>query len=432
VVPAFQTFRDAVAEHMGDATRGSSEGGRGHRLRAAFVVVETGLALMLLVGAGLLVRSFVRILNLDPGLDAAQVMTLRLTLPDARYPESDRIHGFFDRLLTDVRALPGVRSAGGASSLLLSRLPNSSTLRVQGVPPPPAGTPEEPVTNDSVTTGFFETLRVPLKRGRLFEARDAHPADALRVRPVPTLAVVNEALVRRFFPGQDPLGRRITFGDPNNPRTTWSEIVGVVGDVRRSGLDKDPRAEVYFYQGQAPDNGLYLTVRADADLHGVARAVQKAVWAIDPDQPVAGVRPLEDLLRGTVAERRLSVALLAAFGGLALVLAAVGIYGVMAFSTAQRTRELGIRLALGAEPRDVLRLILRDGARLSALGVGLGVVGALAASRVVASMLFGITPTDPLTFAVVVGLLGGAALLASYLPARRATRVDPVVALRQE
>jgi predicted permease len=246
------------------------------------------------------------------------------------------------------------------------------------------------------------------------------------------VVVVNEALVRRFFPGQDPLGRRVTFGNPANPQTTWSEIVGVVGDVRRSGLDKAPRAEAYFYQGQVPDNGLYLAVRADGDLYGVAHAVQRAVWAIDPDQPVASERPLEDLLQATLAERRLSMGLLTAFGGLALVLATIGIYGVMAFSTAQRTRELGIRLALGAEPSDVLRLILRDGARLSAMGVGLGFLGALAASRVVSSMLFGISPTDPLTFAVVMGLLGGAALLASYVPARRATRVDPAVALRQE
>ena len=432
LVPAVQTFREAVSEHLGDATRGSSEGGRGQRLRASFVVAETGLALVLLVGAGLLVRSFIRILNLDPGLDASQVMTVRLTLPDLRYPENDRIHAFYDRLLTDLRALPGVRSAGGASSLLLSRLPNSATLRVQGVPPPPPGTPEEPVTTDSVTTGFFETLRVPLKRGRLFEPRDAHPADQLRARPVPTVAVVNEALVRRFFPGQDPLGRRITFGDSTNPQTTWSEIVGVVGDVRRSGLDREPRAETYFYQGQVPDNGLYLALRAEGDLFAVAHAAQEAVWAIDPDQPIASMRPLEDLLRGTVAERRLSMGLLAAFGVLALLLAALGIYGVTAFSTAQRTRELGIRLALGAEPRDVLRLILRDGARLSALGVGLGVAGALAASRAVSSMLFGVSPTDPLTFAAVVGLLGSASLLACYIPARRATRVDPVVALRQE
>ena len=401
-------------------------------LRASFVVAETGLALVLLVGAGLLVRSFARILNLDPGLDASKVMTLRLVLPDARYPEGDRIHAFYDRLLTDLRALPGVRSAGGASSLLLGRLPNSSTLRVQGVPAPPPGTPEEPVTLDAVTTGFFETLRVPLKSGRLFEARDALAADELRARPVVKVAVVNEALVRRFFPGQDPLGHRITFGNPANPRTNWAEIVGVVGDMRRSGLDKEPRAEVYFYQGQRPDNGLSLALRADGDLFAAARAAQRAVWAIDPDQPIASMRPLADLLRGTVAERRLSMGLLAAFGALALLLATIGIYGVMAFSTAQRTRELGIRLALGAEPRDVLRLILRDGARLSALGVGLGVVGALAASRAISSLLFGVSPTDPLTFATVVGILGSASLLACYIPARRATRVDPVVALRQD
>jgi putative ABC transport system permease protein len=432
LVPAIQTFREGVSDHLGDATRGSSEGGRGHRLRAAFVVAETGLALVLLVGAGLLVRSFVHVLNLNPGLDASQVMTIRLVLPSARYAEADRIHAFYDRLLTDLRTLPGVRSAGGASSLLLDRLPNSATMRVQGVPAPPPGTPEEPVTTDSVTTGFFETLRVPLKSGRLFEARDAHPAEELRARPVPSVAVVNEALVRRFFPGQDPLGRRITFGDPANPKVNWWEIVGVVGDMRRSGLDKEPRAEAYAYQGQVPDNGLYLAVRADGDLFAVGRAAQKAVWAIDPDQAIGGMRPLEEMLRGTVAERRLSMGLLAAFGALALLLAAIGIYGVMAFSTAQRTRELGIRLAMGAEPRDVLRLILREGAQLSAWGVGLGVVGALAASRAVSSMLFGVSPTDPLTFAAVVAILGSASLLACYIPARRATRVDPVVALRQE
>ncbi len=432
LVPAIQTFREAVSEHLGDATRGSSEGGRSQRLRASFVVAETALALVLLVGAGLLVRSFVRILNLNPGLDASRVVTLGLTLPDARYPEADRIHAFYERLLTDLRALPGVRSAGGSSSLLLSRLPNSGTLRVEGVAPPPPGTPEEPVTTDSVTTGFFETLSVPLKSGRLFEERDAHPPEALRARPVPTVVVVNEALVRRFFPGQDPVGRRITFGNPSNPRVIWSEIVGVVGDVRRSGLDKEPRAEAYAYQGQVPDNSLYLTVRADGDLLAVARAAQRAVWAVDPDLPISGVRPLADLLRGTVAERRLSMGLLAAFGALALLLAAIGIYGVMAFSTAARTRELGIRLALGAAPRDVLHLILRDGAKVAALGVGLGVVGALAASRFLSSMLFGVSATDPVTFAAVVGLLGSASLLACYIPARRATRVDPMVALRQD
>jgi putative ABC transport system permease protein len=421
-----------VTEHLGDATRGSSEGGSGRRLRAAFVVAQTSLALMLLVGAGLLVRSFVRILDLDPGLDARQVVTLHLTLPAARYPENDRIHGFYERLLAEVRALPGVKSAGASSSLLLSRLPNSGTMRVQGVPPPPPGTPEEPVTTDSVTTGFFETLHVPLKKGRLFEERDALPADELRKNTAPRVAVVNEALARRYFPDQDPLGRRITFGNPTNPQVTWAEIVGVVGDVRRSGLDKEPRAEAYFYQGQYPDNGLYLTMRTEGDPFAAAREAQKAVWAIDPDQPVAGVRSLEDLLRGTVAERRLSMWLLAAFGALALLLAAIGIYGVMAFSTAQRTRELGIRLALGAQPGDVLDLVLREGARLSAWGVGLGVAGSLVASRAVSSMLFGVSPTDPLTFVAVVILLGGAALLASYVPARRATRVDPLVALRQE
>jgi putative ABC transport system permease protein len=432
LVPAIQTFREGVSDHLGEATRGSSEGGRGHRLRSAFVVAETAVALMLLVGAGLVVRSFVRILNLDPGLDASQVMTLHLVLPETRYAEADRVHAFYDRVLTDLRALPGVRSAGGASSLLLDRLPNSGTMRVQGVPAPPPGTPEEPVTTDSVTTGFFETLHVPLERGRLFEARDAHPAEELRAGPVPSVVVVNEALVRRFFPGQDPLGRRITFGNPANPKVNWSEIVGVVGDMRRSGLDKEPRAEAYAFEGQVPDNGLYLALRADGDLFAVARAAQKAVWAIDPDQPIASMRPLEDMLRATVAARRLSTGLLAAFGALALLLAALGIYGVMAFSAASRTRELGIRLALGAQPRDVLRLILEDGARLSALGVGLGVLGALAASRAVSSLLFGISPSDPLTLALVVALLGSVSLLACYIPARRATRVDPVVALRQE
>jgi len=343
------------------------------------------------------------------------------------------VRGFYDRLLADVRSLPGVRSAGAASSLLLSRLPASSTLSVQGQPPPPPGTPNEPVTLDTVTTGFFETLRVPLKRGRLFEARDARSAEELRAKPfAPRIAVVNEALVRRFFPGQDPLGRRITFDDPSQPDANWSEIVGVVGDVRRSGLDKEPRAEVYFYDGDAPDRRQYLAVRADGDPFAAARAVQKAVWGVDPDQPVASVQTLDDLLRGTVAERRLSMLLLSGFGMLALALAALGIYGVMAYSTARRTRELGIRLALGAQPRDVLGLVLRDGARLSAWGLGLGVAAALAGSRAVSSLLYGVPPSDPPTFVAVIAVLGGAALLASYLPARRAARVDPLLALRHE
>jgi putative ABC transport system permease protein len=432
LVPALQTFRDAVGEPLSDAARGSSEGGT-HRVRSAFVVAQTALAVVLLVGAGLLVRSFVRILGLDPGLDASQVATLRLALPATRYPEPDRVRGFYDRLLSDVRSLPGVRSAGAATSLLLSRLPASSTLSVQGQPPPPPGTPNEPVTLDTVTTGFFETLRVPLKRGRLFEARDARSAEELRANPfAPRIAVVNEAMVRRFFSGQDPLGRRISFDDPSRPDANWSEIVGVVGDVRRSGLDKEPRAEVYFYQGDSPDRRQHLVVRAEGDPFVAARAVQAAVWAIDPDQPVSGVRTLEDLLRGTVAERRLSMLLLSGFGALALGLAALGLYGVMAYSTAQRTRELGIRLALGAQPRDVMGLVLRDGTRLAALGLGIGVAFALAGSRAVSSLLYGVPPNDPTTFAAVVAVLGGATLLASYLPARRAAGVDPVSALRNE
>jgi predicted permease len=317
-----------------------------------------------------------------------------------------------------------VEDVGLGSSILLSALPNSSTLSVEGQPPPDPGAQNSPVPYDAVTSGYFTTLRIPLKQGRLFTDLDA--AGSLRV------AVVNESLVRRFFPKGDALGRRVTFNNPSNPNARWQTIVGVVADTRRGGLERAPWAEVYFPQAQAADSSMYALVRTAGDPLAIAKAAQAEVWAIDRNQPVASLRTVDAILARSQANRRFTTLLLALFSIVALTLAAIGIYGVMAYSTAQRTQEIGIRMALGARRSDVLRMVLIEGLTIGGTGLALGLAGAFALTRFMSGLLFGIGARDPLTFvALPLGLLVVAAL-ATLIPAARATRVDPSIALRAE
>jgi putative ABC transport system permease protein len=281
-----------------------------------------------------------------------------------------------------------------------------------------------PVPYDSVTPGFFTTLQIPLRRGRFFTSGDGPDAQAV--------AIVNEAFVRRFFPDQDPLGRRVTFDNPGRPDTRWQTIVGVVADTKRGGFGRAPWAEIYFPMRQAPDPRVYVFLRTSGDPMALAAAAQAAVWSIDRDQPIAAIRTVRELLAQQEANRRFTTLLLGLFAAVALVLAAIGIYGVIAYATAQRTQEIGIRLALGADQRSVMRLVLAGGLRIAVAGLALGLAGAFALTRVLSGLLYGVGSRDPVTFVLVPFALLLVALAACWIPARRAMKVDPLIALRAE
>ena len=424
MAPAFQGAAATAGEALKEGGRAGSEGSRGRRMRSVVAVVEIAVALVLLIGAGLLVRSFLAMNSVDLGFEPRNVLAMRIDLRGARYREDARVVNFSTDLSARLRSLPGVESVGLGSSILLPALPNSASLSVEGQPPPDPNAPNIPVPYDAVTSGYFETLRIPLKQGRLFT--DADTAGSLPV------VVVNESLVRRFFPKGDALGRRVTYGNPTGPNARWQTIVGVVADTRRGGLEREPWAEVYYPQAQAADTSLYALVRTTGDPLASAKAAQAEVWAIDRDQPVASVRTVDAILARSQANRRFTTLLLGLFSIVAVTLAAIGIYGVMAYSTAQRTQEIGIRMALGARRGDVLRMVLGEGLTIGAAGLGLGLAGALALTRFMSGLLFGVGTRDPLTFvALPFGLLLVAAL-ATLIPAARAIRVDPSIALRSE
>jgi putative ABC transport system permease protein len=422
--PALQGAAVTAAEFLKEGGRGASGGRRGRRLRSAIAIVEIAVALVLLIGAGLLVRSFVAMSEVELGFDPRKVLVLRVDLPDARYPRAPQVLAFYNDLASRLRALPGVESVGLGSSVLLSALPQSAGLSVEGQPPQDPNLPNAPVPYDSITPDFFKTLGIPLLRGRPFTKAD----DAGGQRVV----VVNKSLTRRFFPNSDALGRKITFGDPTDPRTRWATIVGVVDDTRRGGVDRAPWAEVYYPLAQAPDTRMYALIRTTDDPLALVRPAHAAVWAIDRNQPIHSTRTLEGLLAASQANRRFTTLLLGLFSFIALVLAAIGIYSVIAYSTAQRTQEIGIRMALGARRADVLTMVLREGALIGALGLMLGIGAALPLTRFMSGLLFGVGARDPITFvALPLGLLAVAAL-ATLVPAARAVRVNPVVALRSE
>jgi putative ABC transport system permease protein len=424
IVPALQAARRDAGGQLKEGGRGGSDGVRGRRVRAALAIGELAVALVLLVGAGLLVRSFITLNKQEPGFASKGVLTLRLDLPRAKYTTPERVAAFYEQLLERLSALPGVEAVGAGSSLLLSRLPNSASINIEGRPPLPPDAQNIPVPYDSVTPGYFATLQIPLTRGRMF-AR----SDSLQAQPV---VLVNESFVRRFFPNEDPLGRRVTFGDPSEADTRWQAIVGVVADTKRGGFDREPWAEVYFPMQQSPDGRMIVVLRTSGDPAALAGPAQAAVWALDRDQAIAGIRTVGDLLAQAQANRRFTTLLLGLFAAVALVLAAIGVYGVIAHATAQRTQEIGIRMALGADRATILRMVLSGGAKIAAIGLGIGIAGALALTQVLSGMLFGVSPRDPLTFVLVPVALLVVALAACWIPARRAIRVEPVIALRGE
>ena len=423
LVPALHSSRRDVGAALKEGGRTGTDS-RSGRLRTTLAIGELAVALVLLVGASLLVRSFLALSREDPGFATDGVLTLRLQLPAAKYDQPARVAAFHEQLIERLRALPGVQSAAAGSTLLLSRLPNSASIAIEGRPPLPGDAQNIPVPYDSVSPEFFTTLQIPLRRGRFFSHADG--PDAQQV------AIVNEAFVRRFYPNEDPLGRRVTFGNPGGPNTQWQTIVGVVADTKRGGFGRDPWAEIYFPMRQAPDRRVYMFARTTGDPLALVAAAQAAVWSIDRDQAIAGIRTARELLSQQEANRWFTTLLLGLFAAVALVLAMIGIYGVIAYSTAQRTQEIGIRLALGADQRSVMRLVLAHGLRIAAAGLGLGLLAALPLTRVLSGLLYGIGARDPVTFVAVPLALLVVALAACWIPARRAMRVDPLIALRAE
>ena len=418
LIPALHAGRVDLHESLKDG--GRSVSGGGGRTRAVLVAAQVALSLVLLVGAGLLLKSFARLQQVDLGFDPEGVLTARVTLPEARYATPEQQVAFFDALLGQVRGLPGVRSAGAINWLPLSGLRSATSFWFEGRPLPEAG---QRLGTDvrAIDPDYFGAMGMPLLDGRALEHSDA----AGRPRSV----VVSRSFVDRYMSGEPPLGARIhmPWGD-----TLVGTIVGVVADVKHTGVDSAANPTVYWAMAQFPSNFMNLIIRTTGDPSTVAAGLVAQVRALDPDLAVADIKPLDDYLGNALARRRFSMTLLAGFAGLALVLTAVGLYGVMAYSVVQRTRELGIRLALGASRTAVLRGVLGRGLALVGIGIIVGVAGALAFTRVLGALLYDVSATDPAVFAVIIALLAVVGVASSYVPARRATRVDPMVAIRSE
>ena len=415
LVPAWQVSRFDIQATLRDRTRGASDTRAHHRLRGALVIAQVASAVVLLVGAGLLLRTFSRLLNVPLGFQPERVLTMQMLILGDASERANKVESILDR----VQALPEVRAAGAIQYLPLG--PTSGTgFYFEGKPKPrPA---EQPITEASlVSRGYFAAMGIPVVEGRAFDERDRIGS--------PRVCLINRAFARKYFPDQDPVGRRIVVAWSNEAPT---EIVGVAGDIRQDGLTADPKPTVFMAQAQVPAYITHLVVRTSVDPRGLVNAVRRSVHEVDKGQPVSDVKTMEEHVSASLARPRLDSAMVTAFAGLALTLAAIGLYGLMSYAVGQRTHEIGIRMALGAERRDVLRLILRQGLVLTFVGAGLGLAGAFGLTRLLANMLYGVTPTDPLTFAAVSAALIIVAGLASYVPARRATKVDPMVALHYE
>jgi putative ABC transport system permease protein len=426
IVPALRTGKIDLRETLNEGSRGSTTGRGHHRILGALVATEIAVALLLLIGSGLLLRSFSRLQEVSPGFQPDHLLVADLPLSQNAYAKPEQRFEFFDRLVERAKTLPGVKSAGAASFLPVSGGGSLINFNIEGRPPK---TPHDYVAAGyrTVTPQYMETMGVPLLQGRTIAAGDEENA--------PAVVVINASMARTYFPGENPLGKRMQIGATPDKDVPYMEIVGVVGDVLQ-GLDTDAKAEMYLPYRQAdtvlPVFQLSVVLRTSGDPRLQAAALRSAVREIDPNQPVVKIRTMQENMASSVTEPRSRTWLIGIFAGLALVLAAVGIYGVMSYSVNQRTNEIGIRVTLGAQPNDVFRIVVGEGLRLALLGVGVGLIGALAATRVLRTFLYGVSAIDPVTFGVTAALLTFVAVAACYFPARRATRVDPMVALRYE
>ena len=428
LIPAFASAKPELTEALKEGGRSSTTGARRNQLRNSLVVAEIALALVLLVGAGLLLKSYSRVQNIDPGFDRRNVLTAEIDLPDTKYPprgSSDYNRGqaiinFWNEALRRVRQLPGVEAAGGTIVLPLSGSNTDSSFAIEGRPTgAKEPTPDEELR--TISPDYFRVIRTPLLRGRLFAESDNINA--------PGVVIINDALAKKYWPNENALGKRITFSDTRKPDPNWLTIVGIVRSIRHRGLDVDPQPEYYLPLAQDPERTMVLTVRSAQDPRSLTSAIRREIQSIDPDQPMANVRTLEAVTADSIAPRRMSMALLGAFAGIALLLAGVGIYGVISYLVVQRTHEIGVRMALGAQRRDVLRLVVGHALKLVGIGTAIGLVLAFFSTRTLSALLYSVGAFDATTFAFVTVALPAVALLASYIPALRATRADPMIAL---
>ena len=424
LAPAARSAKPDVQLQLKEGGAGAGIGLRQNRLRSIFVVTELALSLVLLAGAGLMMKSLYRLLSVNPGFQTDRILTMEMDLRTAQYDKDPAILNFWQNVLDRVRALPGGQNAALGTVVPMTDSHSRADITIEGMPLPKPGSFPHPDVH-VVSEGYANALGVPLLRGRTFTETDNENGQ--------TVAMINAMLAREFFPNGDAVGKRFMFGHPSSTKEPkWLTIVGVLGDTKLYGLAHAARLEVYVPFRQAPQGHMNLIVKSAVDPTALVSAIRGEVSSIDKDQPIFAISTMNQLVRDSVSTRMFTLILLGLFSGLALVLAAVGIYGVISYSVAQRTRDIGIRMALGASQSDVLRDVLGLGLRLTVIGLLLGLAGALAATRVLSTLLFGVQSTDALTFTAVSLILLTVALFASYLPARRATRVDPIVALRYE
>jgi putative ABC transport system permease protein len=416
--PVWQLFKADLNQSLRDGGKGLQVALSGRRALSALVVAETALALTLLVGAGLLIRSFIRLQRVDPGFNPRNVLTAVVTLPLAVYNDA-QVRAFYTQFLERARTLPGAQSAAAVSSLPLAGFDTDNSFLIEGRPAPRPD--QQPVAwVSSVSQDYFRAMGMRLVAGREFNERDNETSTKV--------VIISEATARRHFPNEDPIGKRIGNGRPDG----WREIVGVTADVKHFGLNQDARVSMFFPHSQRPSRRMFVVVRAAAAPLSLTSSLKGAVAAMDKNLAVSNISPMEEITAQSIGQERLMLLLLGLFSALALSLAVAGIYGVMSYAVAQRTHEIGVRMALGAQNRDVLKLVVTQGMALVLAGVGIGLASALALTRFIRGLLFGVSATDPMTFAGVAALLALVALVACYVPARRASKVDPMVALRCE
>jgi len=436
IAPAIQISRPRLHDALKEAGREGSGGRRGQRMRNILVISEIAFSLLLLTGAGLTIRSFYRLLRVDPGFRTDHILTMRVTLPSVTYPTGPALPRFFNQLLGRVRGMPGVESAGAISQLPMGGVRSSGSVYVENSDAPVLQrTPPYPypyIETDQIfaTPGYFEAMKTPLVAGRTFS--DGDTADSAGV------SIVDSKFAATVWPGQNPLQKRVCIrvaGDAKHPRPQWTTVVGVVAHVHYDSLDEEGRGQAYFPQTQDPfgdSRGMFVAIRTAYDPAALANAVRAQVLAIDRSEPLYSVHTMDEVVATSVQQPRLSLSLLGLFAGVAFVLAAIGVYGVIAFTVSQRKHELGIRMALGAQAGDIRRMVIGQGARLALAGVAVGLAGALYLARFMAPLLYGIQTRDPVTFAIVPVLLAAVTLAASWIPAVRATRVNPIETLRHQ
>jgi putative ABC transport system permease protein len=422
LAPAVQASKPDLNTALKESSGRNPGTFQGSGLRNLLVVSEVAIALLLLVGAGLMTKSFIRLQQVDPGFEATNLLSMNIALPTSKYrPQQTNI--FYDQLIERLKNLPGVKSVAGIDVLPLSNGNVSSRFLIEGAPFVPLA--DRPYAGLRVVTpDYFQTMSIPNLKGRSFTEQDRENT--------PRVIIVNEALASRYWPNENPIGKRLLLFEEGQGKQEWLEIVGVVGNVRHKAIEMESMEEVYLPYNQSPGNFMNLVVRTTSDPASMAPAIRGQVLSVDKDQPVSDIMTMDQRVAKSVAAKRFVMFLLGAFSILALGLASVGIYGVMAYLVTQRTQEIGVRMALGAQKRDVLKLVVRKGMALAIIGAAIGLVASLALTRLMRSLLFEVTPTDWLTFVTASTVLLIAALLASYIPARRATKVDPLTALRYE